>query len=105
MTKDPKAMELRDGRSAKALEKEKAHIRQALPDILAREASELASKQRDNRAAALNDIRRRVTHGQLARFEWAFFECLFEWLAQRDHHEAAQLVRVFIDERLAPELR
>jgi hypothetical protein len=86
----------------RALEKEMARIRRALPDILAREASGIASRQHDNRAAALDDVQRRITDHEPTPFAQAFFECLFEWLAQREHHATAQAVRTFIDERLAP---
>ena len=86
----------------RALGREMARIRHALPDILAREASEIASKQHDNRLAALDDVKRRITHGEQFPFALAFFECLFEWLAQREHHDSARIVRQFIDERLPP---
>ncbi|CAB3778647.1 hypothetical protein [Pararobbsia alpina] len=86
----------------RALEKEIARIRDALPDIVAREASEIASKQHDNRVAALDDIQRRITQGERTPFAQAFFECLLEWLAQREHYDTAQAVRTFIDERFAP---
>jgi hypothetical protein len=102
MNKDPKSEGLRERRFVKALEKEQTHIRQTLPDILAREASEIASKDKSNRDTALHDVRRRITHGQLAPFERAFFECLFEWLADREHRDAAHQVRAFIDAHHPP---
>ena len=89
----------------RVLEREQARIRHALPDILAREASEIASKQRVNRAAALDDVRLRITRGEQTPFAQAFFECLFEWLSEHEHRDAAVTVRSFIDEHLLPPAR
>jgi hypothetical protein len=102
MNKEKKIERLPPLKPDRALDQEMARIRHALPDILAREASEIASKLRDNRLAALDDVRRRITQGEQFPFAVAFFECLFEWLAQREHHDTAQAVRKFIDEHLPP---
>jgi hypothetical protein len=84
-------------RRARALDREKMQVRQAVPDLIAREAAEFASRQDANRPAALEDIRRRVTQTRSATFERAFFECLAEWLEGRGHDAAAAVVREFID--------
>jgi hypothetical protein len=101
MNKDEKIVRQPLMKPERALEQEKARIRHALPDILAREASEIASKQHNNRLAALDDVQRRIMHGEHTLFALAFFECLHEWLAQHEHHDTARTVRAFIDERLA----
>jgi hypothetical protein len=87
-------------RRTRALEREKIRVRQTVPDLIAREAAEIASRQHENRASALSDIRLRVTHAQGVLFERAFFECLAEWLAAREHEAATVAVRAFVDEHL-----
>jgi hypothetical protein len=89
----------------RVLEREQSRIRHALPDILAREASEIASKQHGNRGPALDDVHRRITRGEQTPFAQAFFECLFEWLSEHGHRDAALTVRSFIEEHLLPPAR
>ncbi|RKP58401.1 hypothetical protein [Pararobbsia silviterrae] len=89
-------------RRLRALEREKMHVRLSIPDLVAREAAELASRRHENRMSALDDIRRRITRGQTALFERAFFECLADWLGERQHQDATDIVRDYIASHLAP---
>ena len=92
-------------RRARALEREKVRVRQSVPDLIAREAAEIASRQHENRSVALDGIRQRVTREQGVLFERAFFECLAEWLHTRHHEAATVAVRAFIDAHLDIDLR
>ncbi|CAM2138587.1 Arc family DNA-binding protein [Pararobbsia alpina] len=92
-------------RRVRALEREKTRVRQTVPDLIAREAAEIASRQHENRAVALDEIRQRVTHNQGVLFERAFFECLAEWLQARSHEAATVAVRAFIEAHLDIDLR
>jgi hypothetical protein len=92
-------------RRVRALEREKMRVRQSVPDLIAREAAEIASRQHENRVVALDDIRLRVTRDQGVLFERAFFECLAEWLDTRQHEAATVAVRAFIDAHLDIDLR
>ncbi len=103
MEKEKKINRLPAPKPDRALDQEMARIRRAMPDILARETAEIASKLHDNRMAALHDVERRITQGEHNAFAQAFFECLYEWLAQREHHDTARAVRKFIDERFLPD--
>lgn len=84
-------------RQMRALEREKIRVRQSVPDLIAREAAEIASRQHENRASALDDARRRLTRTQTALFQRAFFECVAEWLGERHHEAATAATRQFID--------
>ncbi|HTJ93344.1 MAG TPA: hypothetical protein VL424_09585 [Pararobbsia sp.] len=92
-------------RRTRALEREKVRVRQSVPDLVAREAAEIASRQHENRVVALDDVRDRVTRNLGPLFERAFFECLAEWLGERRHEAANATVRAFIDAHLDMELR
>jgi hypothetical protein len=102
MNIDHKPAGLPGKRRLRALEREKVRVRQSVPDLIAREAAEVASRQHENRAAALDDIRQRLTLRQSPQFERAFFECLAEWLVEREHEAAIVAVRAFIDAHLSP---